>query len=433
MDSIVFIRPESFEVSDLLQASMDSKGIKGNNYILYVPTNLELKAREVAISLSICRSSQISQNFQLETSSLIENSAIVFDRISRFISEASALEKVPIIVENIYQIKHYVNKNLGLDFPDQEKFLAIVYFKKNSKWNQTLIKEEEFSFEEEHKIKEYSNFIILTTNGYTKNKISEFELITSNFIEGKNIVTKCTNELEICEANKIISRLKAEDETMKKTVNDIRDTVHQLSKDLDELNQVVDSQSSESFSNDRFLDFNKYVKPVINYSPDAVVLKEEQSINRTNHVFTILNNMNYNLKHLKLCIKENKKCLSEFSLGPKETKILEIKHEYDLLMQHGTLKCQLISCSFIMSNLITISLLDVSISAYEPHLTLRISNRFTTQSNCELRINKKAYKKITKIMHFDFVNIDIVGMSSDINLIEVYSEKGILISNTLEN
>ena len=255
--------------------------------------------------------------------------------------------------------------------------------------------------------------------------------IKRNFIEEKIIIAQSTLKLERNKVENIITSCINQNNETYSNMQLMKNSLIEIDKELSNLNSLITSKISLGIKKTEKIDLSSAIRPIIKFTNNSIRLYEKQSENRTFHEFCISNDMNYDLKDLKLFIVQSDKCLSNFNLEKNEEKKIKIMHEYDLLMQYGKLDCYIIFCSAIMSNKIEIGLLEIKLEERNSKNIIVIQNRFTTQDICYIYINNMKYKSGFKIIHFDTKEIELDNILPENSIIYVCDGANRIISNTL--
>lgn len=431
MAKIVFIKKQSLKSVNTLIQALSTMQIVGEKYILYTTDQVSEAETQVISELSYS-TKLLSSDIPEKTSKiLISSISSNFSQKKEFFIECFDKGENSIFIENDLLINYFAS-SLKIKYKANKECLAVFYSKPSNQWVQTIIPENQSAKDnkeintEEKPFEVYAYDIINKSSSFVKEKIVNFELVRRNSIEANFLLFKSQKKLEESQAKQKIQAKFQEKYKKYEEIKNLSSVASQLNKEIQDLTQKV-AQFPISYKQGKNLDFSKFLKPVTNFSKDFITLSENQSENRTFHLFRIKNERKYELKDLKLYIKSDKKCLQNFNLNGSETLILKLNYEYDLLMELGTFTVEVISCSLTMSNQVTISLLEVKMISQKDFC---IHNRFVTQKNCKIVVNSKVYQEKLTILHFGSLEVELPGLVSN-STISVHSENDILISNIL--
>ena len=431
MAKIVFIKKQSLKSVKTLIQGLSSMQIVGEKYILYT-TDQASEAETQVISELSYSTKLLSSDIPEKTSKIpISSISSNFSQKKEFFIECFDKGENSIFIENDLLINYFAS-SLKIKDKANKECLAVFYSKPSNQWVQTIIAENQSAKDnkeintEEKPFEVYAYDIINKSSSFVKEKIVNFELVRRNSIEANFLLFKSQKKLEESQVKQKIQAKFQEKHKKYEEIKNLSSVASQLNKEIQDLTQKV-AQFPISYKQAKNLDFSKFLKPVTNFSKDFITLSENQSENRTFHLFSIKNERKYELKDLKLYIKSNKKCLQNFNLNGSETLILKLNYEYDLLMELGTFIVEVISCSLTMSNQVTISLLEVKMISQKDFC---LHNRFVTQKNCKIVVNSKVYQENLTILHFGSLEVELPGLVSN-SYISVHSENDILISNIL--
>lgn len=429
MENLVFLNPNSLDDLESLALALEENRINGNDYVLCVASDMKSKAIRLADALSYSTNFFGFPESSTGKNLLIQNK---LEALARHIQEG----KSTIFIEHEEVLAAFTMNFLKIRSGFNKDSFGVVYNCVDGIWNENqILLNSRFTQAEQLEINslipiqgKYADIVIQKSFQATKNKIKAYEQLKRGVLQGKLFVNAAMEKLDKSNVGKILQTSADQQERIKKQVFVIADSVAQAKCEIEKINEILIKKipnGSESF---KPLDLTSFIRPTVKFPKDAIFFSEVQSENRTYHEFTITNKLDIELKNLKIVIKNTKKSLCDFSLSKHENKKLKVPHEYDLLSELGTLTCEIISCSFLISNSIQIPLLEISLKSSQK---LVVFNRFTTQKNCDLRIDGVSYQCNFNIIHFNQIEIQLVREILPSTSLSVYSEKGLLISNIL--
>ncbi|OMJ90809.1 hypothetical protein SteCoe_6791 [Stentor coeruleus] len=440
MSTLVFINPDIYSENLHLELILKQKSIEGQQFQVYFPNTISqsLKSALKSLDLSIFPHSDEAL-FSCKSSP--SDSISSYPKHLEFINTKLSSYNFLVFFAEAEFLRYFSEEFLKITSRSGPYTIIAIYTSTDHGWDEDIITLNDIPIKNSKPLSlytsvpkiyeddKYAEFVIKKSVELNKSKIVDYETLKREFILCTRFISRSVNKVIKSNAQDIIGKTMETEEIIKNTLGKIAQKTCQMNDQVQEMNRVIIECIPQIKSKPLLPDLTLATNEILEFDPQSIILEESQSENRTFHVFKIQNTTEKPLNHLKLYIKEPRRCLENFKLGPKETREMLINHEYDQLEIHGKLTIQVISCSMPLSNSVTVGLLDLSLLRKESSLAVVLSNRFIKRAKCEMHVNMKKVKDFN-IGHFDRNEIDIRDYA-EVETIEVYWEKK-LISNTLK-
>ena len=436
MATLVFINPSSFEDPASVEETLLNNKIIGKNFTMLIPKYLKRDASVIADHLSYSTKMINQERYNEESSLPVEQIyALINPRVDVLINHAKTGERL-IAIESSSILARFSTNFLQIDGV-YEDWTVKIFELHGNKWEEaqlfTLFSPSPAISKEIETLlpisDNYAEILIEIFFKSTKNKIKQYEFLKRSLIEERYSVSRARQKFEDSNAINVVNESLVQSERIKSKLNSMNASISGAKTEIKEVNEIL-AHIPSPIQYLKPIDLSNLAKPLVTFSENSITLSERQSENRTYHEIGVTNNLDTDLENLMIIVKSKEKCLYDFRLTKRESRSIRIPYEYELLAELGTFTCEIISCSFTMSNSVQISLIEISFR--EGCDKLIISNRFTTQKNCYLIINKVALKDKFTIANFDTLEMPLPKIEPGQMELFVFSEKNLLISNTIK-
>ncbi|OMJ95101.1 hypothetical protein SteCoe_1642 [Stentor coeruleus] len=432
MSLLVFINPSIYSENLNLELILKQKSIEGKKFQAYLPSNFPLSIKLLFQDLDFSTFPQKDEDVHPSSS----DSRNSYEKHLDFIRNVLLSSNFIVFLAEAEFLIYFSGELLKITSRSGPDTLIAIYTSVENGWDEDILTRNDIPLKhlpvlmpKTYDDDKYAEFVIKKSVELNKIKILDFETIKREFILCTRCISRSVNKVVKSNIQEIIGKTIETEENIKDKLQEIMQKTCQMSDQVQEMNRVIVESIPQVRSKPSFPDLSLATNTILEFDPQSIILEESQSENRTFHVFKIENTTEKPLNHLKLYIKEARRCIENFELNPKEIRNMVIKHEYDQLENHGKLTIQVISCSMPLSNSVTVGLLDLSLLRKEFSWAVVVSNRFIKRDKCEMHVNKKKVKDFN-IGHFNKFELDIRDYA-EAETIEVLWDKK-LISNTLK-